>query len=482
MATSSQTIPTLTPDNRRVAVESYERANQVIANNDYDYGIRLLLTCCKLDPTNLTFRKKLRKTQKLKHNNNMRGSRLATMSTLRTRSKLKSAKNANDYLMVLELAEEILTHNPWDSGVQLDMAWAFEGLEQVDLAIYIMDQAREKDPHDVNVNRALARLLEKRGNFLQAMKLWQMVLEKLPQDKEAGTKAKDLAARETIAKGNYEGVLSDSQLDVGTANQAALADTAVANPSPSRLEREVAPLLEKIHENPTNARLYLQLASIYQRSNETEKAREILQQGLAPTGNDFLIQIELLEMDLVPLRKNIELIESKMVQQRAAPEESKYTAEQLENARNRHAKELRDREIELYRLKADRFPQETIHRIRLAESLIAAGKLDEAITELQVARKDVRVQWQANMHLGIAFARRNNWRLALRNLEEALDQMPSEMDEERKAVLFELANGYAQSKDLPKAIEFASDLANLDFNYRGISKLLDEWSAQEQSA
>ena len=44
----------------------FERANQVIATGNYDYGIQLLISCCKLEPANLIYRQKLRKTEKKK--------------------------------------------------------------------------------------------------------------------------------------------------------------------------------------------------------------------------------------------------------------------------------------------------------------------------------------------------------------------------------------------------------------------------------
>ena len=59
-------LPMPSPEHRRVAAGQFERANQVIATGNFDYGIQLLLTCCKLDPANLVFRQALRKTEKIK--------------------------------------------------------------------------------------------------------------------------------------------------------------------------------------------------------------------------------------------------------------------------------------------------------------------------------------------------------------------------------------------------------------------------------
>jgi len=89
-------FPTPSPEHRRVAAGQFERANQVIATGNFDYGIQLLLTCCKLDPGSLIYRQALRKTEKVKYNNNLRGSRLAFLTTSPIKTKLRAAKAARD--------------------------------------------------------------------------------------------------------------------------------------------------------------------------------------------------------------------------------------------------------------------------------------------------------------------------------------------------------------------------------------------------
>ena len=57
-------------------------------------------------------------------------------------------------------------------------------------------------------------------------------------------------------------------------------------------------------------------------------------------------------------------------------------------------------------------------------------------------------------------------------------------DEELKAAASnaDLAQGCADAGDLQKAIDLGTDLANLDFGYRDIGKLLDEWQERLQQA
>src|SRR5438128_4817996 len=101
MAHDASILPSPNPEHRRVAAGQFERANQVIATGNFDYGIGLLLSCCKLDPANLIYRQALRRTEKTKFKNNLRGSWHARFSTLPLRTKIKASLRARDYVRVL---------------------------------------------------------------------------------------------------------------------------------------------------------------------------------------------------------------------------------------------------------------------------------------------------------------------------------------------------------------------------------------------
>jgi tetratricopeptide (TPR) repeat protein len=482
----SQVLPPLGPEHRRVAAGQFDRANQVISTGNHDYGIQLLLTCCKLDPANLIYRQALRRTEKAKYKNNLRGSRLAFLTTSATKAKLKAAKSSRDYLKVLEYGEEVLVRNPWDIGTQMDMAEAAEALGLLDLAAWTLDQARQKNPKDATVNRALARLYEKRGNFSQAIALWEMVRKADPQDIEAQHKAKDLAASDTIARGNYNAVVGvdtttePTELeDEGAEERRPALPARVRDELPlptgnDRLTREAAPLRARIDADPTNANAYLHLAALYRRADQLEQAREVLQRGLGPTGNPFELTVELADLDIEPFRRNLTITEEKL---RTSPQDA-----ELRKIRIRLLKEINTRELDIYRQKADRYPNEMAHRFEVGVRLLRAGQTDEAILELQAARSDPRQRWRSLLYLGYCFKNRNNWRLAQRNFEEALQGLPAGEENSRKELLFQLAQGAAEAGDLAKAMDLGYELANLDFGYRDIGRLLDEWQSRLQQA
>jgi tetratricopeptide (TPR) repeat protein len=499
MASNDAThLPPVTPEHRRAASGQYERANQVIATGNFDYGIQLLLSCCKLDPANLIYRQTLRRTEKAKYKNNLRGSLLAGVRTWAVRAKIKAARRGRDYVKVLEFGEQVLAYNPWDTSAQMEMADAADSLGLVDLAVWTLEQARQKNPQDLTVNRALARMYEKRGNFTQAIALWELIRKAAPRDIEAQDKARNLAATDTIARGHYDEVvtqpgdeeeLSEEKSGFRPSDDKSLGRQATPKTPiprdeksplpfpPDRADRgggEVARLKARIDADPTNPNGYSQLASHHRRLDQLDQAREVLQQGLAPTGNNFELSLELADLEIEPFRANLAITEEKLS---VNPEE-----EELRRLRIRLRKEINSRELEIFRQKADRYPTELANRFELGVRLLRAGQNDEAIRELQTARADPRNHWRALLYLGYCFKNRNNWRLAKRNFEEALQQMPPGEDAGRKEVLFQLAQGSADAGEWSVAVDMANELANLDFTYNDIGRLLDEWTTRMQQA
>jgi tetratricopeptide (TPR) repeat protein len=476
--TGESILPPPNPEHRRVAAGQFERANQVIATGNFDYGIQLLLTCCKLDPANLIYRRTLRQTERTKYQNNLRGSRMAFLLTSAAKARLKAAKRSHDYLKVLECGEEILTRNPWDTGTQLDMAIAAETLDLLDLAVWILEQARQKDPKDVHVNRPLARLYEKRGLFNQATVLWEMVRTAAPNDLEARDKAKDLAASATIVRGHYEAVIEGESQEAAEEGEPGPAedDAAVDSPAPvlDRRSQEVARLRAQIEKDPTLPTPYLNLAGFYRRAGQLDEAHAVLEEGLGPTGRPFELISELTELEIEPFRQNLALVDEKL--------RGSATTEELRALRYRLLKEINTRELELYRRKSEQFPTDKSYRFELGVRLLRAGQADEAIRELQAIRNDPRHQWKVLFYLGYCFKSRNNWRLAERNFEEALKLLPAGDEASRKDLLFQLAEGSAKAGDLAKAVELGYELANLDFSYHDIGRLVEEWQTRMHKA
>jgi tetratricopeptide (TPR) repeat protein len=109
---------------------------------------------------------------------------------------------------------------------------------------------------------------------------------------------------------------------------------------------------------------------------------------------------------------------------------------------------------------------------------LRAGQTDEAIKELQAVRTDPRHHGRALFYLGLCFQSRKNWRLAQRNFEEALQNLAAGESLLRKEAMYLLALGYAETGEVERAMDLGCELANLDFNYKNIGMLVEDWQAK----
>jgi tetratricopeptide (TPR) repeat protein len=466
-------MPRLTADQRRAAVGQFERARQVIKSGNIDYGLQLLLDCCKIDPANLIYRQELRQAQRTKYENNLTGQSMAYVRSMWGRVRLRRAIMKGKYLEALVEAEQILMRNPWDLGTHLAMAETFQELEWSDHALWTLEQIRPTYPKEPKVNRPLARLYEKRGNFNQAIALWDLVRKADPDDVEAQRKGKDLAASATIAKGRYEDAVKGEsptplvQEEDDGEEEETKPTTKKAEP---RVPREAAAAQERIKNDPKNPNGYLQLAGVYRRADQFEQARATLKQGLVPTGNHFEIQQELLDLDIEPFRRDLAVAEEQL---RKKPKD-----EELQQIRAKLTREINTRELDYFRRRVERNPTDTNSRFESGVRLLHIGQLEEAIKELQAIRNEPRFHGKALFYLGFSFKARNNWRLAQRNLEEALQHLSEKDGPLRKEAMYVLATGLADAGELDRAIELGCELANLDFNYKDISRRIEEWQTQ----
>jgi tetratricopeptide (TPR) repeat protein len=192
-----------TPDERTAAARQFERASEVLAVGDGQYARSLLLTCCTLDPANLRYRQMMRQIKPPP--GGLLSSLLAPLKNLLGKAHLNMAQRKGDYLKVLSYGEELIAQAPGDVTVQLKMARAAESLGLLRLAFWLAEQARAQDSHNPTPLRALARLHERQKQFSRALSFWELVHQEAPSDGEAKKKMNDLAAQETIERGNYKG-------------------------------------------------------------------------------------------------------------------------------------------------------------------------------------------------------------------------------------------------------------------------------------
>lgn len=193
----------LSEEHLQGAARQYERAQEARRNGNPDYAIELLLGCIKFNPVSIVYRQALREVSRDAAQLRRLGSWFASLTTMTNRRRVNAAKRAGQLRKVLEDGEELLVRYPGDVKIQMTLAEAAEGLELMRLATWMLEELRRHHPQHLPVYRALATIYEKQRQYSDAIAVWEELRKLTPEDREAARKINDLAASDTIVRGNY---------------------------------------------------------------------------------------------------------------------------------------------------------------------------------------------------------------------------------------------------------------------------------------
>ncbi len=163
----------------------------------------MLLSCTKFDPVSIVYRQALREASQAAPGRRRAGGWLSSLTSLTTRARVNAAKRVGQFRKVIEDGEEVLVRYPGDVKMQMTMAQAAEKLNLLHLASWMLEEIRRHDPRHLPAHRALASIYERQKQYSDAIAVWEDVRKFAPHDSEAARKIQDLAAADTIARGNY---------------------------------------------------------------------------------------------------------------------------------------------------------------------------------------------------------------------------------------------------------------------------------------
>jgi hypothetical protein len=466
-ADESVQAPTPTALQQKAAKEQFALAARLLTKNNFADAIELIRACCRLDPANLQYRSGLRGVEKQAAKN---GSGWLSKAALKTKHKMAKMRHA--HADVLELGEAILAQDPADIACQLDMADSAMALGLPDVALWILKFARQQESSDA-VNLALAKVFEHMEEFQKAIALLQQISPAYHDHAELQQRIKDLMANDSIrramdAKEPPQSVNDTDQMPAADPTKTA---TPVVSALNIRQSRDIEKQRTRIAADPTNVSNYMALVALLRRAGDLNQCRDVLREGLKAAGDHFELKLAVADLTIEHKRQAIAEIEQRI---KTDPNDGS-----LRSARSALLQELTRSELQYYREKVKYEAGDPSPRFELAVRLYRAGLFQDAVRELQVTRESPRFQWQSLAYLGLSFEKMKVWPLAQRNLKEALQKLPAEEQDWRKRILFHLAQGVAAAGELAEAIQLGYELANLDFTYREIDRLIAQWREQQ---
>jgi len=444
----------MSPAKRKRLQQCFEHGSRQTAQENYDYATELFTQCVLGDPGNLIYLQNFLGNLQKKYNNNKKGSKLALFKGAGARAALKKASMRKDWEAVIKRGLEVLKLNPWDVSTLTTMATGARELGCDECEMFYLKSALDTTPKDPEVNKLCAIAARERGLFDQAIACWHRVEQARPGDEEAVKAIADLAVEKTISQGGYEDAESSKEVMAGKPGM-----------GPKRVLTPEEKLQREITNDPDNPANYLDLAQIYTREEQFDKAEEVLAQAFEVSGGDLDIRERWEDAQLRGLRQEV-IASKKAVEEKRTPE-TKRKYEKLRNQFNL-------KELEVYKNRCERYPNNLAFKFELGIRYKIAGQYNEAIKQFQLARNDPRRKGVCLLELGRCFQQIKQDRLAMRHYESAIDEIPDRDGVNKKKTLY-LAGKMAMSlSDLDTSEKHLTTLAGLDFGYRDVSALLDK--------
>ena len=447
--------------------ELFDKGVAAVEKNNLDYAITLLMQVLRLEPGFYQAREALRATQHKRSAGKRSLFRkfVGSASSL-TRGQVALRTNPHDALMI---AEEVLNDDPGNVLAHELLAKAATLAGYPKTAVLSLEVALRSQPSNRQVAIDLAEALCVVGSRARAEKILRDLLKANPGDPDINQRLKNTLADRTLHEGGYVqlegggGSFRDILKDKEEARQIEqenrlVKDVEVAATLGSELESRVA-------QEPENLRLLRDLADLYLKQERFAEAIRTLELYLEKAGvQDPLILEGLRDARLAEFDHRIRSLD---------PAASSHDAEAAALRQQREEWVLSDA-----KRRAEANPTDLQIRYELGALHLAAGRIGDAIAELQKSQNNPNRRIASMNLLAQAFARRGMNDLAARKLQEALKEKLV-FDEEAKELRYQLGIVLEKMGRKEEAIDQFKAIYEQDIAYRDVMARVDAHYASQ---
>jgi len=443
---------------KKIAARCWMAGNKSVEKEQWSYAIEMYEKSVKLDPANLTYRQSLRGAECKSYANNGKGASMANMRLMSTRTSIKTSRLRKMWIEVNNAAEEGLKLNPWDAALNADVGDACKELGFNDVAMFAYETAYKADPTNKHVLECWAIILEEKGEYPQAANLWERIHKLDPYHPRAKQKVTELNTKKVIERGGYD--------KATTANDMRFDRNKGAADGPGQSVE--ADLQRAIRKEPANKDNYTKLGDYYRREGKLKESAEQFQLALDVTGGaDPGIRERLEDIQLDLMREAVEMARSDAA--------ADATNAELKKRTGLLARELLDREIEVFTSRVERYPQNIQLKFELANRYLRIQKWQAAIPLFQQASSDLRIKGQSLVALGKCFYYDKKLPLARRQFEKAIPDVKFEDEPDLyKDLHYSLGRLAEEMGDKVKAEDCYQTVLEVDYDYKDANARLQK--------
>ena len=447
--------------------ELYDKGVAAVQKRNLDYAVTLFMQVLRLEPGLYEAREALRATQHQRATGKTSFfKKFVGSASAITRGQIALRSSPQEALLI---AEEVLNDDPGNVAAHELLAEAAIAAGFPKTAILSLEVAFKTKPTERQLAINLADAHAQLGNRARAERLLRDLLNADPTDPALNEKLKNVLANRTIQEQGYD------QAETGEGSYRNLIKDkaeAVALEQANRTvkDADVADNLIATHEaqlakEPGNLRLMRDIADLCRQKGDFDRAAEFYQRVIdVGAVNDPMILQLLRDTRLAKFDQRLQAVPAD------APDRA---AEQAAIRAERAAWQLEDA-----KQRSEANPTDLGIRYELGELYFHAGKLGEAIAELQKGQNNPNRRIAAMNLLAQCFAKRNMNDLAVRKFREALKEKLV-FDDEAKELGYQLGCVLEKMGKADEAIEQFKLIYEQDVSYRDVMAKVDAYYAAQ---
>src|SRR4051812_9155425 len=439
------------------------KAVAAIELRNFGYAISLLQGILKQEPEFLTGRQLLRRAEVTKQKTAKKALFSVSTSALSIMKAQRELKK--DPKHAVELIEKILEDEPYNRQANVVLKEAAVAAGWPEIGVLALQTVLEDKPEDTKILHELARLYHDIGQNEQELEIYNRLSQVDPADAEAVRMGKDAAARASMKTGgwtqaqSYRDLIKDKAAAVSLEQQSRMALTG------DSLEQQIEEAYARHQVEPENVDLARRLGSLYEQKAEVENAIAWYRYASELTGGaDPTLARKVSDLERTSVEDEIAAHEAFLAANGTDAPGYSARSEALAVAK----KERAERSIEDARTRSERNPTDLQLRFELGERLLEAGRLREALPELQRARQNPNARLKSMNLLGRCYTELGMLDLAAKQLEEAAREITT-MDPMKKEIVYNLGLVYQKMGETEKSIAAMKQIYEADYGYRDVA-------------
>jgi len=461
-----KTVTDMPLDLRRM----FTKGNEALQRDNFDYAIELFHQVLEKEPGFFECRKALRTAQSKKSGGGSTGFFRKMMSNAGSSPQIAKAKMSlqKNPAEALAIAEQILNGDPNNSFAHKIAAEAAQALEMPRTAALSLEVLSRNSPHDKALAIEFGVALADAGEIARAEKVLIEFARTMPNDPEVAQALKNLSARNTMDEGGYDAlaggtgsyrdILKDKDQAVSLEQEKRVQKTE------DMAERLIGEYEAKLKTEPNNLKTLRNLAELYTQKKQFDRAisyYERIKASEAGAG-DSALDRAIAETKVRQFDYQIEQL-------------NPFAADNAEQIAKIKADKLTFQVAECQE-RVEKFPTDLMIRFEMGQLYFQAGKIGEAIQELQKAQGNPHKRLAAMNLLAQCFAKRKMYDLAAKTLQNAIKEKVG-FDDEKKDLIYNLGCVLESMDKKEEAIEQFKLIYETDIGYKDVAAKVDAFYA-----